>query len=95
MVSEFMKALDKHGSDTAINYKGRIVEWIGGNESQVEFVTTEIVEYEGREDALAMNVYYLVSHMKDIWVIDERKVLDGTAKEVVGEDRQSVLNEIG
>ena len=49
---------------------------MGGHENQVEFTTEEVVNYEGKNEATYMEVYYLVSRMNGEWVIDERTVLN-------------------
>ena len=76
MQSEIRADLVKKGSNVTAIYKGTVTEWMGGHENQVEFTTEEVVNYEGKNEATYMEVYYLVSRMNGEWVIDERTVLN-------------------
>ena len=75
-LSEAQNELVKHGTSVNSEYIGTISEWLGGNHLQVEFTTEELITYDGKGDAVYMQVYYLVSNMDDIWVIDERTVIE-------------------
>lgn len=68
--------LTKYGNNVNSTYSGRITEWIGGYDNQVEFTTEELISYEGKSKGYYMQVYYLVSKMNDTWVIDERTIID-------------------
>lgn len=76
MNSKLRNVLTKHGTDVSAMYSGTVTEWIGGYENQAEFTTEELVTYSGTGDGYYMEVYYLVSKLNDVWVIDERTVLD-------------------
>lgn len=76
MQSEVRGLLTKKGVNVTTIYSGTVTEWMGGYENQAEFTTEELVNYEGKSEAVYMEVYYLVSKMNDVWVIDERTVLN-------------------
>lgn len=78
MQSQLRNVLTRNGIDVQSVYSGTITEWIGGYENQAEFTTEELVTYEGKSEAYYMQVYYLVSKLNDVWVIDERTILDET-----------------
>jgi hypothetical protein len=79
--SSLRDLLIKEGIDTPATHMGTVVEWIGGNDIQAEFVTEELIRYEGRNKGYYMQVYYLVSNTEGEWVIDEMKVIEGEMKE--------------
>ena len=74
--SKLRNALIKHGTDVSSIYSGTVTEWIGGYENQAEFTAEELITYAGTGEGHYMQVYYLVSCLNDVWVIDERTVLD-------------------
>lgn len=76
MQSEVRALLTKKGTNVTADYSGTVTQWMGGHENQVEFTTEELINYEGKNEAVYMEVYYLVSRMHDEWVIDERTVLN-------------------
>lgn len=65
-----------HGSDVGSEYLGKVTEWIGGADNQVEFTTEELIKYSDDDTGMYMKVYYLASCINDVWYIDEQKVLD-------------------
>lgn len=75
----------------ATNYVGSITEWIGGTENQVEIQTEELWVWKSGT-AEYQSVYYLMSHMEDQWVIDQRTVLSSQLIEQTG--IESYLNRI-
>lgn len=92
-LSEVQNLLVKHGAKVNSEYIGTIAEWMGGNDLQVEFTTEELITYDGKGDAVYMQVYYLVSNMNDIWVIDERTILE---EEIInGNEIQNIKSRIG
>ena len=64
--------MQKNGGAT--NYVGSITEWIGGTDTQVEIQTEELWVWKSGT-AEYQSVYYLLSHMEDQWVLDQRTVL--------------------
>ena len=76
MNSQLRNVLLKQGVNVSAIHTGTVTEWIGGYENQAEFTTEELVEYIGRGEGYYMQVYYLVSKLNDVWVIDERTILD-------------------
>lgn len=76
MNSKLRNILTKQGIDVNAIHNGTVTEWIGGYENQAEFTTEELVEYVGRGEGYYMQVYYLVSNLNDVWVIDERTIID-------------------
>lgn len=68
--------LTAYGADVSSNYCGRVDEWIGGSEDQVEFTAEEIILYGDGSTAKYMRTYYLMSCINDIWYIDEMNVID-------------------
>lgn len=75
----------------ASNYVGSITEWIGGTETQVEIQTEELWTWN-TGTAEYQTVYYLLSHMGDQWVLDQRTVLSSQTVEQTG--IESYLNRI-
>ena len=73
--NEITSLCTKYGANVKNVTDGRVVEYIGGSENQVEFITEEYYLYAGRDDGVYQRVYYLASKMGNEWVIDERKVL--------------------
>jgi len=92
MNSEVRSLLIKYGTNVNAIYTGTVTEWMGGYENQVELTTEELIQYEGRNEGIYMQVYYLVSRMGQEWVIDERTVLD--KKEVAGSDLNDIASRI-
>lgn len=84
--------LTKLGVNTPATYMGTVSQWIGGAENQVEFFTTELIDYEGKGKGLYMQNYYLVSNYDDKWVIDEMKVIE--SKDISGDELNSVRSTI-
>lgn len=84
--------LTKMGTNVPCEYTGVIVQWIGGSENQVEFITQELMNYSGRNSGQYMENYYLVSKYNDTWVIDDMKVVE--SKEVHDNELASIQNEI-
>lgn len=80
--------LTKLGVDTPATYMGTVSQWIGGADDQVEFFTTELIAYEGKNKGLYMQNYYLVSCYADKWVIDEMKVVE--SKDVSGDELNNI-----
>ena len=76
MNSQLRNVLIRNGVEVSSIYRGTITEWIGGYDNQAEFTTEELVTYNGRGEAYYMQVYYIVSKLNDVWVIDERTILD-------------------
>lgn len=68
----------------ATNYVGAITEWIGGTPTQVEIQTEELWAWEEAGTAEYQSVYYLLSHMEDQWVLDQRTVLSSQIIEKTG-----------
>lgn len=73
--------MQKNGGNT--QYVGAITEWIGGTDNQVEIQTEEIWNWDGKT-AEYQSVYYLLQHMQDQWVIDQRTVLSSQIIESSG-----------
>jgi len=92
MQSQVRTQLDKYGSNITSIYCGTVTQWLGGADNQVEFTTEELITYAGRDDAHYMQVYYLASNMNDVWVIDERTILD--ERDVSGADLSNIQSRI-
>lgn len=90
--SDIRQVLVKYGTTTSAEMSGIVTEWIGGSENQVEFTTEEVVTYQGHNDGVYMQCYYLVSNMEDVWVIDDIQILEQT--ELSGEGLNSVVSRI-
>lgn len=86
--SHLRSILVKHGTKTSAQMTGKITEFIGGTDRQVEFTTEELVTYSGRNEATYMTCYYLISCIEDVWVIDDLQIL--TMDDVSGEGLQSI-----
>ena len=84
--------LTKMGTNVGCTYTGTVIQWIGGSDNQVEFITQELMDYNGKDSGQYMENYYLVSNYGDKWVIDEMKVVE--SKEVHGAELQSIRTEI-
>lgn len=59
------------GYDTASTIHIVPTEWIGGYDTQVEFTTKELYDYEGMNAGTYIENYYLVSHYGTEWLIDD------------------------
>lgn len=90
--SHLRSILVKHGTKTQAQMTGKITEFIGGTNKQVEFTTEELVTYSGRNEATYMTCYYLISCIEDVWVIDDLQIL--TMDEVSGEGLQSIQSRL-
>ena len=84
--------LTKHGVNTSSTYRGKVTEWIGGASNQVEFITEEVITYQGSSEGTYMQVYYLCSNMEDKWVIDDVQFI--TIEDHSGEDLQADIDRI-
>lgn len=93
-MSLLQNVLVRHGADISAIYSGTVTEWIGGYENQAEFTTEELVSYNGTGDGYYMQVYYLVSKLNDVWVIDERTILD-TKESVEGGELDNIKQRVG
>ena len=69
-------------------YTGTVTEWLGGTDNQVEFTTEELITYGKSSEAKYLRTYYLISNMKDKWVIDEMKILED--REVSGSEMSEI-----
>ena len=83
----------KYGTTVKSTMAGSVTEWLGGAANQVEFTTEEVITYQGRNDGVYMQCYYLASCIEDTWVIDEITVLD--VEELSGEALQAAVSRIG
>ena len=75
-ISSLADLLGKYGTDVKSVYAGTVTEWIGGYDNQAEFTTEELVYFPAKKTGYYMQVYYLVSVNNDVWVIDERTVMN-------------------
>jgi hypothetical protein len=91
--SQIRNQLVKYGTDTPSVYSGTVTKWIGGYDNQAEFTTEELITYSGQNTGYYAQVYYLVSKMNDIWVIDERTIMD--EREVTGTDLENIKSRVG
>ena len=89
MITQLVNQLVAHGNDRTAIHRGTITEWIGGYEDQAEFVTEELITYDGLDEAHYMQVYYLVSKLNDVWMIDQRTIID--EYDISGADVTAVL----
>ncbi|MEM4385416.1 MAG: hypothetical protein QXD03_02575 [Candidatus Anstonellales archaeon] len=84
--------LIKYGVDVKSTYNGVVTEWLGGTFNQAELIAEEVIEYKGLNKGLYLQTYYLVSRMKDKWVIDDIKYIE--VREVSGDELHGVLERI-
>ena len=68
--------LTAYGTNVSAKYIGRVDEWIGGAENQVEFTTEELVIYGNGNAAMYLRTYYLMSSINDVWKIDQMTFMD-------------------
>lgn len=92
-ISLIQNRLAMYGAKTESVISGNITDFIGGWDNQVEFMTEELITYAGRNEGYYMNTYYLVSSMEDVWVIDERTVID--ERIVEGAELQQLKERLG
>lgn len=52
-------------------YAGIVSQWMGGNDEQAEFITEEVMTYDGKTKGLYLKQYYLMSNYNGKWVIDD------------------------
>lgn len=90
--SHLRSLLVKYGTKTTATMNGKVTEWLGGTDKQVEFTTEEVITYQGRTDGVYMTCYYLVSCMEDVWVIDDIQIL--SQDELSGDGLASAVNRI-
>ena len=62
-----------------------VTKWLQGTDQQVEFETNELFYYPdslGQKDAVGywQHCYYIVSHFRDMWVIDDIKYIETKPK---------------
>ena len=88
ITGQIKERLVRYGTNVASYHNGVVTEWLGGADRQVEFTTEELVTYEGRNEAVYLQVYYLVSNMNDKWVIDEVNIIE----EEVLKDKATIEN---
>lgn len=93
MNSTLRNKLTKMGTNVSAVYSGTVTEWIGGYKNQAEFTTEELITYAGMNEGHYMQVYYLVSKMNDVWVIDERTIID--EYKVTGTDLDNIKARVG
>ena len=90
-ISRMKGWVNKYGS-TATIYTGFVTDWMGGNESQAEFITQEVLEYPNKDAGIYLKVYYLVSNYDDTFKIDEMQTL--TSKQVTGAELAEIKKKI-
>lgn len=69
--SQIRGRLTKHGTNIGAKYSGIVIQWVGGNDKQCELATEELIEYEGINEGLYLQTYYLVSNYDGKWKIDD------------------------
>lgn len=84
--------LIKYGTSTNTTMSGKVTEWIGGTNNQVEFTTEELINYEGKSDGIHLTCYYLVSSIEGKWVIDDIQIL--SQEELCGDELNTVAERI-
>jgi hypothetical protein len=57
-------------------YEGEVVKWLSGSAKQAEFIAKEKITYVNTKKVKEMLIYYRVSAYKDVWKIDEIKVIE-------------------
>lgn len=82
--SQMVGRVMKHGKDVPCNVTGRIEEWLGGYNDQVELTTEEFYDFSTLNEGTYVKSYYLVSHYGTSWVIDDIKVIE--EKDVAGSE---------
>ena len=90
--SELREQLVKHGVNVNATVLGKVTSWIGGADKQAEFITEEVITYQGRNTGMRFEVYYLVSSMEDKWVIDERAIIN--SEEQSGEALNNTIDRL-
>lgn len=83
---------ERYGKNTETKMSGFVTEWMGGTENQAEFVTQELIKYEGKDRGLYLKNYYLVSNYNGNYVVDEMRVLE--SKDVNGAELQAIEEKI-
>lgn len=74
-------------------YAGIVSQWMGGNDEQAEFITEEIMTYDGKTKGLYLKQYYLMSNYNGKWVIDD--IVNIQELELSGNLLQDKINAIG
>lgn len=92
LLSQLQSDLIDKGINVRGTMYGTVINWIGAYADQAEFVTDEMIVYEGQNEAKYFRVYYLVSNFNDKWVIDERRILD--EEDISGSDIDAKLSAI-
>lgn len=92
MNESLRELLIKHGVSVKAKYSGVVTEWVGGTGNQAELITEELINYDGIDTGTYMQVYYLVSSMDGVWVIDDMVFIE--EKELSGTELQSVVDRI-
>lgn len=82
--SQMVGRVMKHGKDVPCSVTGRVDEWLGGYNDQVELTTEEFYDYSTLNEGTYVKSYYLVSHYGTSWVIDDIKVIE--EKDVTGDE---------
>ena len=92
IISKMIGWVTKYGDNIGTLYSGFVSNWLGGTETQAEFITQELIEYPDKKVGLYLNVYYLASNYDNTFKIDEMKPL--TSKVVTGEELEQIKQRI-
>lgn len=85
LVSYMMKNMSLKQGRTDARLAIVVTKWLQGTDQQVEFETNELFYYPdslGQKDAVGywQHCYYIVSHFRDMWVIDDIKYIETKPK---------------
>lgn len=92
--STVTKWCGKFGFGNTVTWKIRssVIDWIGGTDSQVEFLSQELITYAGTEYSQLVTSYYVLSKFENEWSIDDMRVME--VVELNGEDTFKAIDEI-
>lgn len=93
MISQLQNAVLRYGANIGCEFRGRVTEYIGGKDDQVEFTTEELHVYEGQSKAYYVTSYYLLSNMQQAWVIDQRTVISDKVLDLNNETDKAEFDE--
>lgn len=91
-VSRMEGWITKYGNKVGTNYAGFVSSWLGGTDTQAEFITQELFEYPDKDAGIYLNVYYLVSNYDDDFKVVEMRPL--ASKQVTGTEMAEIKKRI-
>lgn len=92
IVSKITGWITRYSATDNTVYSGFVSDWMGGNDSQAEFITQELIEYPDRGTGMYLKVYYLVNDYDDSFKVAEMRPLE--SKTVTGIELESIKEKI-